>query len=117
MKSSLVTTAFLLVILIAGCSATPAAGPAGPQGPAGQEIGIGIEIGSRLRPSHVRLDNTCNRIMGERTASEINDLTRKSEKVIQCFGGFFGALLEDPVAGVLQDDGGHICSDELGLLS
>lgn len=85
----------------------------------GTEIGIAttIEIGSRLRPSHVRLDNTCNRIMGERTASEINDLTRKSEKVIQCFGGFFGALLEDPVAGVLQDDGGHICSDELGLLS
>jgi hypothetical protein len=37
MKSSLLISAFLMVILIAGCSATPAAGPAGPQGPPGQD--------------------------------------------------------------------------------
>jgi hypothetical protein len=37
MKSSLVMSAFLLGLLVAGCSASPAAGPAGPQGPPGPQ--------------------------------------------------------------------------------
>jgi hypothetical protein len=37
MKSSLITSAFSLTLLIGGCSATPAAGPAGPQGPPGPQ--------------------------------------------------------------------------------
>ncbi len=39
MKSTLLTSAFLLGFLIAGCGASPAAtpGPAGPQGPPGQQ--------------------------------------------------------------------------------
>ncbi len=36
-KSSLVMSAFLLGLVMAGCSATPAAGPAGPQGPPGPQ--------------------------------------------------------------------------------
>jgi Spy/CpxP family protein refolding chaperone len=35
MKSSLIASTFLLVLIIAGCSATPAAGPQGPPGPQG----------------------------------------------------------------------------------
>ena len=35
MKSSLIMSAFLLTLLIGGCSTTPAAGPAGPQGAQG----------------------------------------------------------------------------------
>jgi hypothetical protein len=35
MKKSLFTGTLSLVLLIGGCSTTPAAGPAGPQGPAG----------------------------------------------------------------------------------
>ena len=37
MKLSLLSSAFFLGLLIAGCSATPAAGPAGPQGPPGPQ--------------------------------------------------------------------------------
>lgn len=37
MKSSVVTSVFLLGLLMAGCSATPAAGPVGPQGPPGPQ--------------------------------------------------------------------------------
>jgi hypothetical protein len=37
MKLSLVSSAFLLGLLVAGCSATPAVGPAGPQGPPGPQ--------------------------------------------------------------------------------
>jgi hypothetical protein len=36
-RSSLVLSAFLVGLLIAGCNATPAAGPAGPQGPPGPQ--------------------------------------------------------------------------------
>ena len=35
MKSSLITSTFLLGLLIGGCSSTPAAGPQGPPGPQG----------------------------------------------------------------------------------
>ncbi len=37
MKSSLVSSAFVLGLLITGCNVTPAAGPAGPQGPPGPQ--------------------------------------------------------------------------------
>lgn len=37
MKSSLVMCAFLAGLLVAGCSAAPAAGPVGPQGPPGPQ--------------------------------------------------------------------------------
>jgi hypothetical protein len=37
MKVSLVSSAFLLGLLVAGCNTTPAAGPAGPQGPPGPQ--------------------------------------------------------------------------------
>jgi len=37
MTLSLVSSAFLLGLLVAGCSATPAVGPAGPQGPPGPQ--------------------------------------------------------------------------------
>ncbi len=37
MKVSLVSTAFLLGLLVAGCNTAPAAGPAGPQGPPGPQ--------------------------------------------------------------------------------
>jgi hypothetical protein len=37
MKASLISSAFLAGLLMAGCSATPAAGPAGPQGPPGPQ--------------------------------------------------------------------------------
>ena len=37
MKVSLLSSAFLLGLLMAGCSTTPAAGPAGPQGPPGPQ--------------------------------------------------------------------------------
>ena len=37
MKLSLVSSAVLLGLLMAGCSATPAVGPAGPQGPPGPQ--------------------------------------------------------------------------------
>jgi hypothetical protein len=36
-KLSLISSAFFLGLVIAGCSATPAAGPAGPQGPPGPQ--------------------------------------------------------------------------------
>jgi hypothetical protein len=36
-KLSLASSAFLLGLLVAGCSATPAVGPAGPQGPPGPQ--------------------------------------------------------------------------------
>lgn len=43
MKQSLVMSAFLLVLLVAGCNVTPAAvpGPAGPQGQTGQQGATG----------------------------------------------------------------------------
>lgn len=37
MKASLVSSAFLVGLLIAGCNTAPAAGPAGPQGPPGPQ--------------------------------------------------------------------------------
>jgi|HubBroStandDraft_1064217.scaffolds.fasta_scaffold223643_2 hypothetical protein len=37
MKVSLLSSALLLGLLAAGCSTTPAAGPAGPQGPPGPQ--------------------------------------------------------------------------------
>jgi hypothetical protein len=37
MKSLLVVSAFCLGLFMAGCSTTPAAGPAGPQGPPGPQ--------------------------------------------------------------------------------
>lgn len=37
MKASLVSSVFLVGLLIAGCNTTPAAGPAGPQGPPGPQ--------------------------------------------------------------------------------
>ena len=37
MKVSLLSSAFLLGLLMVGCSTTPAAGPAGPQGPPGPQ--------------------------------------------------------------------------------
>jgi len=37
LKASLVSGAFLVGLLIAGCNTTPAAGPAGPQGPPGPQ--------------------------------------------------------------------------------
>src|ERR1700733_15451845 len=36
-KASLISSAFLVGLLIAGCNSTPAAGPAGPQGPPGPQ--------------------------------------------------------------------------------
>jgi hypothetical protein len=37
MKTSLISSAFLLALLVAGCNTTPAAGPVGPQGPPGPQ--------------------------------------------------------------------------------
>lgn len=37
MKLSLASSAFMAGLLMAGCSATPAVGPAGPQGPPGPQ--------------------------------------------------------------------------------
>jgi hypothetical protein len=37
MKFSIVSSAFLVGLLIGGCNATPAAGPPGPQGPPGAQ--------------------------------------------------------------------------------
>ncbi len=37
LKTSLVSSVFLVGLLIAGCNTTPAAGPVGPQGPAGPQ--------------------------------------------------------------------------------
>jgi hypothetical protein len=51
MKASLVSSAFLVGLLIAGCNATPAAGPAGPQGPPGPQ-GASDHDRDRDRDSH-----------------------------------------------------------------
>jgi hypothetical protein len=37
MKKSLIAGSFALLLLVGGCSTTPAAGPAGPQGPPGDQ--------------------------------------------------------------------------------
>ena len=41
MKKSLVAGSFALLLLVGGCSTTPAAGPAGPQGPPGDQGAAG----------------------------------------------------------------------------
>ena len=39
-----------------------------------------------------------------------------SQKFLQCFGGFFRTLLQQPVSSIFQHHNGHIRSDELHLL-
>ena len=60
LKTSLVSSAFLVGLLIAGCNTTPAAGPAGTArtsgatGRLGPSTEIGIEIGTRIRRDEIK---------------------------------------------------------------
>jgi hypothetical protein len=59
MKSLLVVSAFSLGLFMAGCSATPAAGPAGPQGPPGPQGDSAHDRDRDRDANHDRQDQSC----------------------------------------------------------